>query len=225
VQLLADADACGSLHLGRRAALWEARRIPGAELPLFAAAQARELAAEPDMALPDMGLGEDVAADYQMLRLSLKAHPMAVLRPVFAGENIVTSQALMTAKAGARVKLAGLVLVRQRPGNGKAIFITLEDETGVANIILWARSFEAQRRAVMAARLMEVQGEVQRSPEGIIHLLAHRIMDRNAVLAHLSDQHPLTSSIARADEALKPIYPRMGHPRAVRLLPKSRDFH
>jgi error-prone DNA polymerase len=77
----------------------------------------------------------------------------------------------------------------------------------------------------MAARLMEVQGEVQRSPEGIIHLLAHRIMDRNAVLAHLSDQHPLTSSIARADEALKPIYPRMGHPRAVRLLPKSRDFH
>ncbi len=225
VQLLADADVCGSLHLGRRAALWEARRIPGAELPLFAAAQARELAAEPDMALPDMGLGEDVAADYQMLRLSLKAHPMAVLRPVFAAENIVTSQALMTAKAGARVKLAGLVLVRQRPGNGKAIFITLEDETGVANIILWARTFEAQRRAVMAARLMEVQGEVQRSPEGIIHLLAHRIMDRNAVLAHLSDQHPLTSSIARADEALKPIYPRMGHPRAVRLLPKSRDFH
>ncbi len=225
VQLLADADACGSLHLPRRAALWEARRIPGAELPLFAAAQARELAAEPDMTLPDMSLGEDVAADYHMLRLSLKAHPMALLRPVFAAENIGTSQALMRAKAGARVKLAGLVLVRQRPGNGKAIFITLEDETGVANIILWARTFEAQRRAVMAARLMEVQGEVQRSPEGIVHLLAHRIIDRNAVLTHLSDQQPLTPEIARADEALKPIYPRMGHPRHVRLLPKSRDFH
>jgi error-prone DNA polymerase len=225
VQLLADADACRSLNLPRRAALWEARRIPAAELPLFAAAQAHELAAEPDMTLPDMSLGEDVAADYHLLRLSLKAHPMALLRPIFAQEALLSCQDVLRAKAGTRVKLAGLVLVRQRPGKGNAIFITLEDETGVANIILWARSFEAQRRAVMAARLMEVQGEVQRSPEGIVHLLAHRIIDRNAVLAYLSDQHPVTPDIARADEALKPVYPRIGHPRNVRILPKSRDFH
>ena len=150
---------------------------------------------------------------------------MALLRPVFRAEKILSAMELYRAKAGARVAVAGLVLVRQRPGKGNAVFITLEDETGVANIILWARSFEAQRRAVMAARLMEVQGEVQRSPEGIVHLLAHRIIDRNAVLAYLSDQHPVTPDIARADEALKPVYPRMGHPRNVRILPKSRDFH
>jgi error-prone DNA polymerase len=177
VRLLADADACRSLARDRREALWDARRMPADALPLFAAADARELGEEADMALPDMALQEHVVADYQTLRLSLKAHPMALLRPVFQAEKTLSCANLATAPAGKRVSVAGLVLVRQRPGNGKAIFITLEDETGVANIILWARTFEAQRRAVMSARLMQVQGEVQRSAEGIVHLLAHRIIE------------------------------------------------
>ena len=225
LRLLTDADAVRSLRLDRRGALWEAQRMPADELPLFAAARARELGAEPDMALPDMALGEHVVADYQTLRLSLKEHPMALLRPVFRAEKILSAMELYRAKAGARVAVAGLVLVRQRPGKGNAVFITLEDETGVANIILWARSFEAQRSAVMAARLMEVQGEVQRSPEGIVHLMAHRIIERNAEILRLSDAHLLKTPPGRGDAFAHPIYPRMSHPRDVRTIPKSRDFH
>ena len=225
VRLLADADACRSLSRDRREALWDARRMPADALPLFAAADARELGEEADMALPNMALQEHVVADYQTLRLSLKAHPMALLRPVFQAEKILSCADLATAPAGKRVSVAGLVLVRQRPGNGKAIFITLEDETGVANIILWARTFEAQRRAVMSARLMQVQGEVQRSPEGIVHLLAHRIIERNDAIARLSDQRSLSPQLGRGDEVVRPPYPRMGHPRQVRIIPKSRDFH
>ena len=225
VRLLADADACRSLSRDRREALWDARRMPADALPLFAAADARELGEEADMALPNMALQEHVVADYQTLRLSLKAHPMALLRPVFQAEKILSCADLATAPAGKRVSVAGLVLVRQRPGNGKAIFITLEDETGVANIILWARTFEAQRRAVMSARLMQVHGEVQRSPEGIVHLLAHRIIERNDAIARLSDQRSLSPQLGRGDEVVRPPYPRMGHPRQVRIIPKSRDFH
>jgi error-prone DNA polymerase len=225
VRLLADADACRSLARDRREALWDARRMPADALPLFAAADARELGEEADMALPDMALQEHVVADYQTLRLSLKAHPMALLRPVFQAEKTLSCANLATAPAGKRVSVAGLVLVRQRPGNGKAIFITLEDETGVANIILWARTFEAQRRAVMSARLMQVQGEVQRSPEGIVHLLAHRIIERNDAIVRLSDQRSLSPQLGRGDEVVRPPYPRMGHPRQMRILPKSRDFH
>ncbi len=225
LRLLTEADAVRSLQLDRRAALWEAQRTPPDELPLFAAARARELGEEPDMALPDMALGEHVVADYQTLRLSLKDHPMALLRPVFRRENILSAMELHRAKAGARVAVAGLVLVRQRPGNGNAIFITLEDETGVANIILWARNFEAQRRAVMSARLMEVQGEVQRSPEGIVHLMAHRIIERNIDITRLSDAHLLAPPPGRGDSFAHPVYPRMSHPRDVRTIPKSRDFH
>jgi error-prone DNA polymerase len=177
------------------------------------------------MALPNMALQEHVVADYQTLRLSLKAHPMALLRPVFQAEKILSCADLASVPAGKRVSVAGLVLVRQRPGNGKAIFITLEDETGVANIILWARTFEAQRRAVMSARLMQVHGEVQRSPEGIVHLLAHRIIERNDAIARLSDQRNLSPQLGRGDEVVRPPYPRMGHPRQVRIIPKSRDFH
>lgn len=225
LRLLTEADAVRSLQLDRRTALWEAQRTPPDALPLFAAARARELGAEPDMDLPDMALGEHVVADYQTLRLSLKEHPMALLRPVFRAEKILSAMDLHRAKAGARVRVAGLVLVRQRPGKGNAIFITLEDETGVANIILWARNFEAQRRAVMSARLMEVQGEVQRSPEGIVHLMAHRILERNADIARLSEGHRLSAPMARGDAFAHPVYPRMSHPRDVRTIPKSRDFH
>jgi error-prone DNA polymerase len=195
------------------------------ELPLFAAATARELAEEPDMALPIMQLGEHVAADYQMIRLSLKAHPLEILRPILANEGILSAVQVSTAKAGSRLRMAGIVLVRQRPGKGNAIFATLEDETGVTNIIMWARTFERYRRAVMASRLMEVEGELQRSPEGVIHLMAHRIVDRSALLATLSEIHKPKPQVARADLAMQPLYPRHGHPRAVRTFPKSRDFH
>jgi len=109
-----------------------------------------------------MPLSEHVAADYQTTRLSLKDHPMTFLRPLFRSEGVLSCREVSEARNGSRARVAGIVLVRQRPGEGKAIFITLEDETGITNILLWARLFEIQRREVMASRLMEVEGEVTR---------------------------------------------------------------
>jgi len=232
LHLLADADAMRSLGKDRRDALWEVRRTPTDELPLFAAARARELGEEPAVALRPMTLGEHVAADYQTHRLSLKAHPMALLRPWFAAEGVTPCAALRGMKGGARVRVGGVVLVRQRPGKGNAIFVTLEDEDAIANIVLWARRFERYRRAVMAARLMIVDGEVQRSREGVIHVMAARVIDRTDLLDHLSETHRPDPPLSRADISLHPDRPRRsaaprsaGHPRAARLLPGSRDFH
>jgi error-prone DNA polymerase len=252
MRALADADAFRSIGLDRRQALWEVRRLPEDDpLPLFEAVQARELGEEPDARLPVMALGEHVATDYQTMRLSLKAHPMAVLRPVFAREGVSTCVGT-AAKADARfAQTAGLVLVRQRPGKGNAIFITLEDETGIVNVVLWARQFERFRREVMAARLMLVEGRVQKSPEGVTHLMATRILDRSGELDRLwgADRKGLTitkPAMTPADEGAKlypeadpataagamippPLHlappPRSRHPRDRRILPKSRDFH
>jgi error-prone DNA polymerase len=199
-------------------------RRPGAALPLFAFAEAKELAAEPDASLPAMPLSEHVAADYQTQRLSLKGHPMQFLRAGFAAEGISSCAAINAAKNGAQVKAAGVVLIRQRPGKGNAVFITLEDEGGIINCLLWARLMERQRRAVMASRLMEVHGEVQRSKEGVVHLMTHTVIDRTAELAQLSEVHHANPELARADEVNRPQAPR-SHPRNVRILPKSRDFH
>ena len=230
LRVLADADAYNSIGLDRRKALWEVRRTPNGELPLFQFAGARELGEEPDAQLPEMPLSEQVAADYQTTRISLKGHPMQFLRDMFAREGIMSCEDIATAKNGTRVRVAGVVLVRQRPGEGKAIFITLEDEFGIVNVLLWARLFEVQRRQVMAARLMEVEGEIQRSPEGVIHLMGARVIDRTAELARLSEDHQTEITLSRADVFEHPqmprhAVPRGSHPRNVRILPKSRDFH
>jgi error-prone DNA polymerase len=224
LKLLADADALGSMNLDRRQALWEVHRRPGPALPLFAFAEAKELAIEPDSCLPVMPLSEHVAADYQTHRLSLKGHPLQFLRKIFMAEGMISCAAVNAAKNGAQIKTAGVVLIRQRPGKGNAVFITIEDEGGIVNILLWARLMERQRRAVMAARLMEVHGEVQRSKEGVVHLMAHTIIDRTEELARLSETHHSNPALARGDEVKRPQNPR-NHPRNVRILPKSRDFH
>jgi len=230
LRLLADADAFRSMGLDRREALWEARRTPDGELPLFAAARARELGEEPDAMLPAMPLSEHVAADYQLTRLSLKGHPMEFLREIFRREGVLSCREVAEGKDGRRVKVAGVVLVRQRPGEGKAIFITLEDETGISNVLLWARIFETQRRQVMASRLMVVEGEIQRSEEGVVHLMGAVVHDRSAELERLSEDHRTAIELARADifehpQIARDHVPRGSHPRNVRILPRSRDFH
>ncbi|WCP73044.1 error-prone DNA polymerase [Sphingomonas hankookensis] len=222
LRLLADADAFRSIGFDRREALWEVRRTPDAELPLFAHAKAAELGAEPDMTLPAMPAVEHVVTDYQTLRLSLQGHPMQFLRGRLDRMGVTSCAGIMAAKAGARVTAAGLVLVRQRPGKGNAIFVTLEDEGGITNVVLWARLFEAYRREVMGARLMLVEGEVQRSREGIVHLMGARVWDRSDLLDTLGEAPPPVSS-SRGDEVVRPVASR--HPRDVRLVPKSRDFH
>jgi error-prone DNA polymerase len=216
MKALADVDAFRSIGLDRRAALWAVRRLPDdIPLPLFQAADARELAEEEDAALPEMSLGEHVATDYQTLRLSLKGHPMEILRGIFAKEGVLNCKEAAARRDGARVMVAGVVLVRQRPGKGNAIFITLEDETGITNVVLWARQFEFFRREVMGSRLMLVTGQIQKSPEGVVHLMAASVQDRTMELQHLMD------------DQRKPLiqHPRHDHPRDVRVLPGSRDFH
>jgi error-prone DNA polymerase len=225
LHLLADADALYSLGFDRREGAWEARRTPSDQLPLFAVADAWELGEEVNSELPAMRLGEHIVADYQTVRLSLKGHPMQILRPIFTGEGVKSCAEISALRNGAKAKVAGVVLVRQRPGEGKAIFVTLEDETGVTNVIMWARTFERFRLAVMSARLMEVQGEIQRSAEGVVHLMTHRIIDRTAELSKLSEIDDANIPLSRSDEFAHPVYPRHGHPRDVRILPKSRDFH
>ena len=230
LRLLADADAFRSLGLDRRQALWEVRRLPGTALPLFAAADARELGEEADAALPAMPRSEHVAADYQTTRLSLKDHPMTFLRSLFAGEGVSSAAGLRDLPDGRRAKAAGVVLVRQRPGEGKAIFVTLEDETGVVNVLLWARDFEKYRREVMAARLMEVWGVVQKSEDNVVHLMGAHVRDRTAELGRLSEEHETRQPLSRADVFTHPHYGPQGHgnrrhPRDVRILPGSRDFH
>ncbi|MCW1383905.1 error-prone DNA polymerase [Novosphingobium sp. KCTC 2891] len=223
---LADADAFGSLMQSRRDALWEVRRTPPTQLPLFAFADAPELGSEPDPRLPAMPLPEEVVTDYQTARLSLKGHPMQFLRADLTREGVLTCADSNAAPDGRKVRVAGVVLTRQRPGKGNAVFITIEDETGIVNALLWARDMEKQRRAVMAARLMLIDGEIQHSKEGVVHLMASRVMDRTEMLDRIADERRMTPQIARGDEVHHPQRARVhGHPRDVRILPKSRDFH
>lgn len=226
MRLLADADAFRSMALDRRAALWAVRRLPDDDaLPLFTAAASDELGEDPDAHLPLMALGEHIVADYQMTRLSLKGHPMQLLRERLRAERISSCAEAVALKDGARARVAGVVLVRQRPGKGNAIFITLEDETGIVNAVLWARQFEPFRRAVMMARLMVVTGRIQRSKEGVVHLMAEHIEERNGALDALSDAHRAEIELTRADEFAHPHIPRGRHPRDARVVVKSRDFH
>ncbi|MGA0563247.1 error-prone DNA polymerase [Ancylobacter sp. VNQ12] len=236
---LADADAFGSMGLDRREAAWAVRRLPDdVPLPLFAAADARELGTDLDAHLPLMPLPEQIAVDYQTTRLSLKGHPMGMLRQVFSREGVLSSAGVAGARDGAYVRAAGIVLVRQRPGKGNAIFMTLEDEAGIVNVLLWARQFERYRAQVMGARLVVVEGRVQKSKDGVVHVMGERVFDRSTELARLFEdpRHlPRPQVDPGEDERVrdKPGEGHLlagrrsghGHPRQLRILPKSRDFH
>jgi error-prone DNA polymerase len=223
---LADADAFGTLASSRRDALWEVRRTPAQQLPLFGFAHAPEIGREPDPHLPVMPLSEEVMADYQTARLSLKGHPMQFLRDALARKGVLTCADANALPDGKKVSVAGVVLTRQRPGKGNAVFITIEDETGIVNALLWSRDLDKQRRAVMAARLMLIEGEIQKSTEGVVHLMVAQVIDCTDLLDRLVDRQQTALPISRGDEMHHPQRPRVnGHPRNVRILPKSRDFH
>jgi error-prone DNA polymerase len=179
LEKLADADAFASLGLDRRQALWRVRGLGEAPLPLFAAADA--LGREPDVALTPLTGGREVVEDYRSVALSLRGHPLAFLRPELERRRIATCAGLARLRDGARVEVAGLVLIRQRPGKGNVTFITLEDETGIANIILWQRKFEEQRRVVMGAAMIAVKGVMQKEGE-VIHVVADRLEDLTSML-------------------------------------------
>lgn len=237
--LLADADAFRSLGLDRREALWQVRRLPDdVALPLFEAATAREQPDEQAKPLPVMPRPEQVVADYQTIRLSLKGHPMEFLREMFSRERIVACKEISHENERRRVRCAGVVLVRQRPGSASGVvFMTLEDETGIANVVVWPKIMEQYRKEVMGARLIEVQGYIQSSPEKVTHLIAQRMIDRSRDLVGLANDalsrkpsvpagatvvEPLNDD--RRDHADMPAQ-KIRHPRNVRILPPSRDFH
>ena len=187
-----EADAFRSMGLDRRAALWDSRALKQApDLPLFTYAEARDEGSEEQPAqLPAMPLSEHVVNDYQTIRLSLKAHPMRFLREHYAGRKFITADRLKTIRNGKRLAIAGLVLIRQRPGSAKGVvFITIEDETGVANLVVWPDVFDKQRKIVMGARLMAVDGIVQRDEDSdVIHVIARRLEDHTHMLRHLSEE-------------------------------------
>ncbi|MGZ2257219.1 error-prone DNA polymerase [Roseobacter sp. A03A-229] len=221
---LAAADAFRSMGLDRRQALWDTRALRDApDLPLFS--ETRDEGPETRFILPQMPTCEHVVADYQTLRLSLKAHPMSFLRKSMTRQGYTPTADLGRMRNGQPVSLAGIVLIRQRPGSAKGVcFITLEDETGVANLVVWPKVMVAFRKVIMQARLMEVRGIVQ-SDENVIHVVVHHLLDRTDALVRLS-KDPFEVPLARADEVAKPVSAHaQRHPRDVRIIPKSRDFH
>jgi error-prone DNA polymerase len=242
LERLAAADSFRSLGLDRRQALWEVRGLPlEIPLPLFDHAGTEEAGAEQEVALPVMPLSEHVVNDYRTLRLSLKAHPMSFLRARIAAMRIAACADLKQCRAGAQVSVAGVVLVRQRPGSAQGVvFMTIEDETGVANSVIWPNVLERERKVVMGARLVVVHGRIQRH-EDIIHVVAERLEDRSDWLHLLTEEgEALSLALAHADHVKHPggedsrerkrarDHPRWRprcHPRDERIVPKSRDFH
>jgi error-prone DNA polymerase len=227
--ILAEADCFQSLNKDRREILWEVRRLADTEtLPLFAAQYVEEQPEEEIAALPTMPLSEHVLADYQMQRFSLRAHLMAFLRDLFRKEGIddcryISSPAdhpFPVSRDGEKVRCAGIVLTRQMPGDAGVVFITLSDETGIANVVVWPKLVKEFRREIMSGRLLVVEGMVQRSKEDVVHLVAERIIDRTAELERLSEDDIEAPSFR--SQAAKHLN---RHPRNVRVVPKSRDFH
>ena len=221
---LAAADTMRSMTLDRRQALWDARALQDApKLPLFA--EKKDEGDEVRFDLPQMPTCEHVVADYQTMRLSLKAHPMSFLRKSMTQQHYHSTAALAQMRNGQAVKLAGIVLIRQRPGSAKGVcFITLEDEVGVANLVVWPKVMTAFRKTIMRARILNVRGTVQRSDD-IIHVVVHHLADRSDVLDRLSND-VMQPPLARADEVMKALpNGTHRHPRDARVIPRSRDFH
>ena len=232
---LAAADALNGLSLTRRPGLWAAKGLPrAAPAPLFAAAGIEEADGPTPPSLPTPALSEEVVHDYGTIRLSLKAHPISFLRERLAKAGVIPAVAVDKVPDDRRAAVAGVVLVRQRPGSAKGVvFLTLEDETGVTNVVVWPKVFEKYRSVVMGARLLLVRGKIQRAPDSegrVTHLVAEIVEDRTGDLTLLSEddlkpkRSPADGASSASPERGEAEY-RHRHPRDVRVLPPSRDFH
>ncbi|MET1754322.1 error-prone DNA polymerase [Novosphingobium sp. RD2P27] len=199
IERLAEADAFHCIAEDRRQGLWKVKGLGEAPLPLFAAADAREggflpEGLEPAVALQAMGAGREVVEDYRSLQLSLRGHPVQFLRGKLDAMGIVRCADLPSIRDGRNVEVAGVILVRQRPGSAKGVlFVTIEDESGVAQGILWQKTFEAYRRQIMSASMIAMRGRLQKEGE-VIHIICDRIADHDAMLR----------SIGRMDFAVTP---------------------
>ena len=224
LERLAEGDAFAAIGLTRRDALWSSKALRApAPLPLFG--PDGEGGIEPSVTLPPMTLGQEVIEDYLALRLSLRAHPMELLRPSLP--ESLPHDRLLHAKG--RITITGLVITRQRPGTASGvIFLTLEDETGTANVVVWKRVYETFRKAVIAGRLVRVRGRIERDGP-VMHLIAEHVEDVSSLLTTLGRPVMIQSNDGRADETKRPVGGSVRsahHPReqAKKLFP-SRDFH
>jgi error-prone DNA polymerase len=227
MERLAQADALASLGLDRRGALWAAS---GVAAPAPLAADARE----PPARLPRATEGEEVVLDHAATGLSLRAHPLALLRPRLTALGLADSRALAAAPRGRWLRLPGLVLVRQRPGSAKGVvFFTIEDEFGVANLVLYPDIAERFRAAVVGARLVVAEGRAERVEDAevpILHLIVRRLFDRSDLLdgLHLLDGRGLNPTLSRADEVNRPTRDQRRrpacHPPEPSLFAGSRDW-
>ena len=204
---IAEADGFGpSLGLDRREALWALKGLGPVDLPLFAAADQDGSGAgvtkEPTVSLRPMSAGREVVEDYGHLGLSLRRHPVAFLRETLSKRQIIPCAEAMASRDRRWCETAGLVLVRQRPGSAKGVmFITLEDETGIANLVVWPKVFEAHRRIVLGAGMIAAKGCIQREGE-VVHFVVHRIEDLSQELVGVGASgtaFPLTQE--RGEEA------------------------
>jgi error-prone DNA polymerase len=229
LELLAQADAWRSLDLDRRAALWAVQALGPESLPLFARIEGA-VVDEPEVILPDMALGEHVVEDYASLSLSLKCHPLTLLRDGLEQSGILPTSRLAEVRHGTRMSVAGLVLVRQRPGSASGVvFITLEDEYGVANLIVVPPVFERFRKVILTARLIAATGRVERQ-DGVIHLLADHLSDQSPRLRELTAEPDhfqpgdIAGGIARADEVKRPTADYKKSAETAKIFPDGRNF-
>ncbi|MDJ0612855.1 MAG: error-prone DNA polymerase [Rhizobiaceae bacterium] len=209
IEKLADADCFRSIGLDRRDALWAVKALDplssSERLPLFSTVDSSNLQQEPEVALNPMPLGEHVMIDYQSLTFSLKAHPISFLRNELKRRRFVTNVELQTLGNGNRVTVAGLVLVRQRPGSAKGVvFETIEDETGVANVIIWPKTLEKYRTLVLGSRCVGITGKLQHA-DNVIHVVAQHIEDLTPMLADFHHNEMTIESLANADEVRRPV--------------------
>jgi error-prone DNA polymerase len=240
LEVLAEADAFRSLGLNRRKALWAVRGLIGTDgaetLPLFKSAGVPAPRGEPEPDLPLMGHGEDVIHDYRTTSYSLKAHPVSFLRTKLKQRGIVCCADLSRHRNGQRVEVAGLVLVRQRPGTASGVvFATLEDETGIANVVIWSKAFDTHRKTILSSKLMAVRGRLQ--IEGlVIHVVAESFTDMTAELVALANGTSIGDAIlAHGDEGKTGPHPGRDAPQLRRdeaaareakaALPRGRNFH
>jgi error-prone DNA polymerase len=221
LERLAEADAFQILGVDRRTALWIIRGLSDSRLPLFDTVPA-EPDPEPAVTLTQMTAGRQVVEDYRATGLSLRRHPVSFLRNDLAVRRIVRCADLATIRDGRRLEVAGIVLVRQRPGSARGVlFVTIEDETGHANLILWPSVFEAQRRLVLSASMIACRGKLQREGE-VIHVIAEQLTDLSGLLRGVGDRgDAFPVPHARADEARQGGAP---DPRE-RKLPEARDIY
>jgi error-prone DNA polymerase len=183
LERLAEADGFHALGLDRRQAIWAIRGLSDSRLPLFDDADSlRATGNEPAVTLPRMTAGRGVVEDYRSTGLSLHRHPVAFLRSELSAQRIVRCGDLAGLRDGRRVTVAGIVLVRQRPGSARGVlFVTIEDETGHANLILWPSVFDRQRRLVLSASMIACRGKLQKEGE-VIHVIAEELTDLSNLL-------------------------------------------